>query len=121
MHATEISGHRPNILTGTIPASGTLSQEIDLREYTTFGLICESTTFVNGTLTFQAASKPEAEGGHYFPVLASNGVAAAVGPVSGRFVVSSAVLDILKPYRYIKIASSIAQSSEVTFKLPVKA
>lgn len=117
-----VSGSRTGIVYGTILAGGTLSQEIDLGEWTLAGLIAE-TSMVNGTLTFQVSSKPDAEGGTYVDLRGDQNAVynPAGGAVSGTFALNtSAVMAALTAYRYVKIKSSIAQTNGVRFALPVK-
>ena len=108
-----------NLLRGTILAGGTLSGEIDLMGFTKIGLLYSGAT--NGTLGFQVAVKPDADGGTYYDLLGSNGVALAFGPSGASGAVSGVVLEPLQPYRYIKVKSSIAQATGVQLLLPVKA
>jgi hypothetical protein len=118
-----IAGSRHGIIYGTLNAGGTLSQEIDLGEWTLGGLIAE-TSFGNGTLTFQVSSKADADGGLYVDLRGDQNAVynPAGGAVSGTFALSSqSVVVALAGYRYVKIKSSIAQTSGVRFALPVKA
>lgn len=114
-----ITHHNPNVLTGTIPINGTLTHEIDLMGFTTIGLWYTGAT--NGTLSFQVAEKPDIQGGTFVDLLAANGAAVTFGPSGAAGAVSGLVMEALAPYRYVKIKTSIAQATAVTFKLPVKA
>lgn len=116
---TRIIGHRPAVLNGTILPGGTLSSEIDTGEYGVLGLIA-ATSFTNGTITFQVSHLPDANGGTYVDVKNTDGDNKSFGPVSGTFALTGDDLSCIAAYRYVKIKSSIAQASGVSFILPVK-
>lgn len=112
----QIIGSRPNLLHGTINAAGTLSNTIDLSEYSVTGLVVNSTMTL-GTLTFQVGW----DNGTLYDLKDSNGAAVSVGPVSGTFAVSAIALAPLIPYRYVVVKTSVAQASGLSFKMPVRA
>lgn len=117
-----IIGHNTNTLTGTIPASGTLTHEIDLMEYSIIGLLCPA-GFSPGTLSFQASPTSDFSdtGGQYVDIKSVAGSNVQIGGVSGGFALRADDLSFLSAYRYVKIKSSVSQGSVVTFHLPVKA
>lgn len=112
MSNVQIAGHYPGFVNGTILTNGTLSEEIPIMDFEMVGLHVGS-GWVNGTIGFQVADKSDADGGTYVDLLASNGAAVAVGPVSGGFAISGDVLKPLAPYHYVKVKSSIAQDGAV--------
>lgn len=118
----QLIGHAANLLTGTITATGTLTAEIDLMEYTLAGLIA-ATTMTNGTLSFQVSptSDNSTDGGAYVDVKGTDGSNVAYGPLSGTFALKGTDLEFLRPYRYVKIKTSVAQPTGLQFRLPVKA
>jgi hypothetical protein len=111
MSNANISGHTPGVIDGTINYNGTLSQEIPLSDCEMIGMHVPS-GWTNGTLSFQVSSSSDnsAAGGAYVDLLGSDGAVISVGPVSGGFAISGTVLEPLKPYHYVKVKSSIAQS-----------
>jgi|SRR5690606_17636119 len=115
----EISERRSLFYQGTIPANGTLSQEIDIAGADVTGLIYSGAT--NGTITFQVSHKPDADGGTYRDLNASNGAAVAYGASGASGAVDSSVLAALRGYRFVKIKMSITQAGAVQFYLPAKA
>ena len=114
MSNVNVSGHTPGIIDGTIHYNGTLSQEIPLSDHEMIGLHVPS-GWVNGTLSFQVSntSDDSSVGGAYVDLLGSDGAAISAGPVSDGFAISGIVLEPLKPYHYVKVKSSIAQTGAV--------
>ena len=116
-------GSRNNMFHGTIIAGGTLTNEIDLADYSAFGLMSD-TNLVNGTVTFQASPYSDGETDAdktplYRDILDENGSVAAIGPVSGAIAIQAdQIVQILAGYRYVKIKMSIAQTNGVAFFIP---
>ncbi len=114
-----ITGSNPSLVTGTIGANGTLSEEYDLESYTLLGLLGDNLT--NGTLTFWTAHQSLANGGVYRQVLDNTGTAKSIGPVSGNIAVSSDVMtQILSAYRYVRVLASSAQANSPTLRFIIK-
>jgi hypothetical protein len=113
-----ISELTPNMFTGTIPASGTLSQEFDIGSYSQFGLIYSGAT--NGTMSFQVSAKRDADGGTYQPLNLAAGTPVIAGPTAGSGAVSSVVLQALAGYRFLKIGMSTTQAGIVTLNITAK-
>lgn len=109
-----------NLLVGTILPNGTLTSEIDMREFSIQGAIA-TTSMTNGTLTFQVSPSSDADGGTYVDVKASDGTTVSLGPLSGTYALKGTDLEFLAPYHYVKIKTSVAQATGLQFKLPVKA
>ena len=116
-------GARNNMFHGTIIAGGTLTTEIDLADYSAFGLMSD-TNLVNGTMSFQTSPYSDSETDAdktplYRDVLDETGSVATIGPVSGAIAIKAEdVVQILAGYRYVKIKMSIAQTNGVEFFIP---
>lgn len=115
----QLSERTSLLYAGTIPANGTLSQEIDIAGGNIYGLIYSGAT--NGTLSFQVSHAPDANGGVYVDVNASNGAAVTYGATGASGAITGTVLEAIRPYRYVKIKMSIAQAGVVQLYLPAKA
>lgn len=113
----ELSERRALTYRGTILPTATLSSELDLAGASAVGLIV-TTSMTLGTLGFMVSDKPDAQSGVYRDLKGSDGANVAVGPVSGTFAVSGAVLAALKGYRYVRIKTSSAQASGLAVELP---
>lgn len=117
-----INSSVPSLVTGTFGASGTLSEEFDLTGYTIAGLLVDGAA--NGTLNFWVASKSLADGGTYRALVDSTGAAAAVTLPSGNIgYTATTIVNIIAPYRYVRLVASVAQGSSpvTTAKWIVKA
>lgn len=112
-----VSGSTPFLFQGTILAGGTLSSAIDLQDTVLVGLISD-TSAVNGTLNFQVA---HSEGGTFFDLYDGEGAAVAVTLPGGTRAISGVALRFLTPYRFVKIKSSVAQTTGLRFMLPARA
>ncbi len=113
-------GSNPSMVTGTIAANGTLSEEFDLEGYTLVGLLADNLTL--GTLNFWVAHQSLANGGIYRQVLDQFGNAKVIGPVSGNIAVSSdALTQILAAYRYVRVGTgSTGQTNGPTLRFILK-
>jgi hypothetical protein len=113
-----------NTIYGTILAGGTLSSEFNVQGYALLGLIATSNS-VLGTLGFMVSDLPDVPyrpgtpAGVYRSLVGSNGVAVAVGPVSGQFGLSSEALLPVKGYQYIRV-STTAQTTGLALTLILK-
>lgn len=110
----ELSERTPLLYRGTINAAGTLSAELDLAGASLYGLIYSGAT--NGTLSFQVSALPDAAGGTYQDMLS-----VSVGPTGAAGAVSGITLEALRPYRYVKVKMSVAQTTGVLLLIPAKA
>lgn len=118
-----IQGHNYNLLHGTIFAGGTLSNEIDLMEFSLIGLIA-NTNVVNCTLTAYASAYSDLDSvnaANWVIVRDNAGAAVAWGPLANTFAISGEKLAFLSPYRYLKFSSTVAQTNGVKLLLPVRA
>lgn len=117
-----IAGSNDSQVNGTFGASGTLSEQFDLSSYTLAGLQLDAAS--NGTLTFLVAQNPFVPGtlaNNYRPVYNSDGSLYSLTIPSGSVAFSAAVIvSAIAPYRYVRLLSSVAQSS-VAARFIVKA
>lgn len=100
---------------GTILAGGTLSSQIDLGEATSFGLVVP--TFV-GTATFgwYAGDKSDSDGGVYVALKNASG-AISHGSQTTGFAVDSVSLSVLQGHRFVRLHSSAAITSGLSFRV----
>lgn len=118
-----IVGTRNNLFHGTIIAGGTLTAEIDLSDYSAFGVMSDA-NLVNGTMSFQASPYSDNETDAdktplYRDILDETGAAETIGPVEGAIAIKAErIVQILAGYRYVKIKMSIAQTNGVAFTIP---
>ena len=116
-------GGRPSLLQGTINGGGTLSSEIDIDDFTIAGLITDA-NFALGTLSFQVSHVSDSNGTItplYVDVIDNAGATVTIGPVSGAKAIDAQYLmQVLAPYRFIKIKSSVTQTNGVKFWLPAR-
>lgn len=115
---SEVSERGVTTIYGTILPGGTLSNEIDSAGYSLPGLIYRGLT--NGTLSFMVSDKDDAHGGVYVDLLASNGAAVTFGPTGTDGAVSHLVLEVLRPYRYFRVKTSIADATGALLAFPMK-
>lgn len=116
----EINSHTPSIVTGTFGTNGTLSEEFDLSGYVLAGLLIDNAS--NGTLNFLVSDQPYASGDRYRRLVDNTGAVAALTCPSGNVgYTASVVLNIIQPYRYVRILSSVAQANAPTARWIVKA
>jgi hypothetical protein len=117
-----IVGSNDSQVNGTFGASGTLSEQFDLTNYTLAGLEIDGAA--NGTLNFLVSQNPFIPGtlaNNYRPVYNSDGTAYALTIPSGNVAYSAAVIvSAIAPYRYVRLLSTPAQSS-VAARFIVKA
>lgn len=114
-----LSGHRTELLIGSLPPSGTLTGPIDLAEYTEFGLVGVG-SLTPTTLFFRAGVT--VDGPHARIKDASgNDASITVAGSAGVIAVSGAALTFLKPFRYVRIETSAAQSGGYIFNIWAKA
>lgn len=126
-HNVMIDGHYPSYAIGTIPAAGTLSQELDLSSWSMVGLIATNidgeagTGFVTGTLGFYVSpySQNDDRFTDYVPVKDTSNAAVAM-TVSGRQALKGTDLEFLAPYRYVKLSMSTAQTNGVKLMFILK-
>lgn len=91
--------------------SGTLSTEIDLASANLVGLIL-SATFQGTAITFSVATGP---GGTYVPLEdgAGNAISITTTTTTAQaYGIPTAVQDILRGFRYIKLKSNATESNE---------
>jgi hypothetical protein len=120
MAGIEINGSVPDLVQGTIGTNGTLSEEADLTGYTFAGLEIDNAT--NGTLTFWVSHQKLSLGNTYRPVYNSDGTQYSLTLPTGNVAFSaSTIVNVIAPYRYVRLVTSVAQSSAPTFRWVVKA
>lgn len=110
---------RFNVLYGTINTAGTCTEEIDLQEYSAHGLMF-LTAPTEGTLNFLVAEKSHLDGGTYGTLREKTTNPAYVGAPASVGSISADDLTFLKPYRYVRIISDVAQSSGLRIAIPVR-
>jgi len=118
-------GSNDSQVNGTFGASGTLSEQFDLTNYTLAGLEIDSAT--NGTLNFLVSHESLMINGtlnnKFRPVYNSDGTTYALTLPSGNVAFSAAVIvSAIAPYRYVRLLSTPAQgSTPVQARFVVKA
>lgn len=118
-----LSEVRNNLFHGTINATGTLTDEIDLGGFSLFGLISDA-NISTGTLSFQVSAysdNDDTNTSNYVDVVDSSGstiVFTATGPSVAYS--TDEIVQAIAPYRYVKIKMSVAQANGVAFYIPAK-
>lgn len=117
-----LAGSNDSQVNGTFGASGTLSEQFDLSNYTLAGLMIDGAA--NGTLNFLVSQNlfiPGTQANNYRLVYNSDGTPYALTIPSGNVAFSAAVtVSAIAPYRYVRLLSSVAQSN-VAARFVVKA
>lgn len=118
MPAVSIHARQPNLVIGSIPVNGTITEPLDLDGYSIIGLIA-TTPLTAGSIVFHVS---QALNGVYVPLRNDDGTQVATSSQSGTFALSTeGVIKRLAAYRYVRIATSSSQTNGVTFVLPVRA
>jgi hypothetical protein len=105
-----------NLVEGSIAAAGTVSTPVDLSGYMAAGFIATS-AMTSANLSFQVATTLT---GTYVDVRDAAGAVVSIGPVSGTFALSGTVMEVLRGYRFIRVKTSVAQTSGLSFVMPLK-
>lgn len=108
-----------NIFTGTIPAGGSLSQVIDTTGYSLqgLGLVQNGTAaLVAGTIQFRVGWVP----GTLYPLNDGSNVRVGIPNGTGSAAYSYVAVQAIRPYRYVQIETSAAQTNGAQVKIPVK-
>lgn len=125
-----IAGSNPSLIVGTVGASGTLSEQMDLSMYNSFGLLADNAN--NGTLNIwvsnQLAAIPSGAGtlADNYRLLRDNaGVAYALTLPAGNSAFKASDIAVIAPYRFVRfgtggVAQSSSASAPTTFTLVVK-
>lgn len=92
-----------------------LSAEADLGEYTVVGFMIPPINSAN--VSFLVCHE---SGGTFWALKGADGVADVITATTGSFYVNSSDLELLKGYRFVKVATSASQSADRTFKFIVK-
>lgn len=118
MPSVTIHARQPNLVIGSIPVNGTITEPIDLDGYSIIGLIA-ITSLTESSIGFHVS---QALNGVYVPLRNDDGTPVATGSQSGTFALSAeGVIKRLSAYRYVRIATSSSQTNGVIFVLPVRA
>lgn len=114
-----IAGVNSDTRIGTIGASGTLSEEFDLGNWSMLGLMMRNATV--GTLTFWVSEQSIANGGTPRQVYNSDGTVYSITLPTGNSAFSaSVVVNAIAPYRYVRVGTSTAQTNSPTVQFIVK-
>ena len=116
-----IAGSNASAITGTIGASGTLSEEFNISTFNTFGMLSDGAS--NGTINFLVSSVPLGTTGtlNAYRLLRDNvGAAVALTVPTGSGAFKDTDLHVLAPYQYVRILSSVAQTG-CSFTIVMKA
>jgi hypothetical protein len=125
-----IIGSNPSLIIGTIGAQGTLSEQLDLASYNSFGLLTDNA--VNGTINIwvsnQLAAVPSGAGtlADNYRLLRDNvGAAYALTLPTGSSAFKASDIAVIAPYRFVRFSTSVGQAngtgaSATTFTLVVK-
>ncbi len=125
-----IVGSNPSLIVGTVGASGTLSEQMDLSMYNSFGLLTDNAN--NGTLNIwvsnQLAAIPSGAGtlADNYRLLRDNaGVAYALTLPAGNSAFKASDIAVIAPYRFVRfgtgaVTQSSSASAPTTFTLVVK-
>lgn len=115
-----IQGYNSSIVQGTVGTNGTLSEEFNLENYTIFGLLADNAS--NGTLNFLVANQSLSTGTNSYRLLRdSAGAAVAYTLPAGNTAFKESDIAVIKPYRFVRLLTSIGQASTPTFTFVVKA
>jgi len=99
----------------TVSTDDDLSSYVTIRGHAIVGLIIPTIDAAN--LTFYVANT---SGGTYYQVKDKDGSAITITASTGGFAVSTDDLTPLAAYRFIKIATSVAQTADRTFTFLLK-
>lgn len=121
----QIISHAHSYVNGTIPAGGTLSQELRIQDYVHYGLFAEQLngTMNVGTLNFMVSRFSELDpnyAANYVYVKDSAGANVAL-TLTGPQAYKGTDLEFLAPYKYVRIVSSVTQVNGLSLTIPTKA
>ena len=124
-----IVGSNPSLIIGTIGVIGTLSEQLDLSMYNSFGLLTDNANIgtINIWVSNQLAAVPSGAGtlSDNYRLLRDNvGAAYALTLPAGSSAFKASDIAVIAPYRFVRFGASTTQSSNAaaptTFTLVVK-
>lgn len=108
-----------NQLSGTIPAAGSLSTTVDLEGWSIAGLIVAgagTAALVAGSVQFRVS----VDGTTFYPLMDSTNTRVAYPHSTTGLAYSAVALQVINPYRYVRVEFSAAQTNGARVTLPVK-
>lgn len=107
-----------NVLAGTIPLGGSVSQTIDTEGYQVVGLIVSPTsgTLTAGTVQFRVSPDDVT----FVPLMDGSNVRVGIPFSTTAVAYSATALSVVSPYRYWRVETTNAQGNGINLRVPVK-
>lgn len=108
-----------NVLGGTIGAAGSLSTVIDTSGYDLHGLMVlpnGTAALVAGTISFNVGYQIDA----LYPLVDNTNTAVGLPFSTSGVAYSFVATQAIRPYRYVQVKTSAAQTNGAVIRIPVK-